>query len=325
MLSYPSCSVGKQLFIKIELANQTMVPFYILKGISDVPELQTMIFLLVLLIYLITLGGNMTIFLLICLDNQLHTPMYFFLGNLSLLDMCCTTLTLHKVPLNYISGDNSVSLPACMTQMYLIPSLMADELLVITGMSFDRYVAICNPLRYHMIMNRRLCGLLATICWVLGFIYIIPYIILLLRFTCYTANVINHFYCDLVPLIKMSCSDTTALELVIQFEGTLLGVLIPISLTFISYILIIAAILRISSSTGRRKSFYTCSSHLTVVILLYTTLICQYLTPTSMDSLDYNKLFSLFIVAVVPMLNPMIYSLKNKDVKAALKRRLKLL
>ncbi|XP_053545123.1 olfactory receptor 1038-like [Bombina bombina] len=309
----------------MEPANQTMVLFYILKGISDVPKLQTMIFLLVLLIYLITLGGNMTIFLLICLDNQLHTPMYFFLGNLSLLDMCYTTLTLHKVLLNYISGDNTVSLPACMTQMYLISSLMADELLVITGMSFDRYVAICNPLHYHMIMNRILCGLLATICWVLGFIEIIPYILLLLRFTCYTTNVINHFYCDLVPLIKMSCSDTTALELVIQFEGTLFGILIPFSLTFISYILIIAAILRIHSSTGRRKAFYTCSSHLTVVILLYTTLICQYLRPTSMDSLNYNKLFSFFNAAAVPMLNPLIYSLKNKDVKEALKRGLKLL
>ncbi|XP_053545125.1 olfactory receptor 1038-like [Bombina bombina] len=309
----------------MELANQTVVPFFILKGISDVPELQTIIFLLVFLIYLITLGGNMTIFLLICLDNQLHTPMYFFLGNLSVLDMCCTTLTLQKVPLNYITGDNSVSLFACMTQMYLISSLMADELLVITGMSFDRYVAICNPLHYHMIMNRRLCGLLATICWVLGFIEIIPHIILVLHFTCYTTNVINHFYCDLVPLIKMSCSDTTALELVIQFEGTLLGILIPLSLTFISYILIIAAILRISSSTGRSKAFYTCSSHLTVVILLYTTIICQYLIPTSMDSLDYNKLFSLFNAAAVPMLNPLIYSLKNKDVKVALKRGLKLL
>ncbi|XP_053545121.1 olfactory receptor 1038-like [Bombina bombina] len=309
----------------MELANQTMVPFYILKGISDVPELQTMIFLLVLLIYLITLGGNMTIFLLICLDNQLHKPMYFFLGNLSLLDMCCTTLTLHKVPLNYISGDNSVSLPACMTQMYLISSIMTDELLLITSMSFDRYVAICNPLHYHMIMNRRLCGLLATICWVLGFIEIIPHIILVLRFTCYTTNVINHFYCDLVPLIKMSCSDTTAIELVILFEGTLLAFFIPLSLTIISYILIIAAILRIHSSTGRRKAFYTCSSHLTVVILLYTTLTCQYLRPTSMDSLGYNKLFSLFNAAAVPMLNPLIYSLKNKDVKAALKRGLKLL
>ncbi|XP_053545124.1 olfactory receptor 1038-like [Bombina bombina] len=309
----------------MELANQTMVLFYILKGISDVPELQTMIFLLVLLIYLITLGGNMTIFLLICLDNQLHTPMYFFLGNLSLLDMCYTSLTLHKVPLKYISGDNSVSLSACMTQMYLISSLMTDELLVITGMSFDRYVAICNPLHYHMIMNSRLCGLLATICWVLGFIFIIPYIILLLRITCYTTNVINHFYCDIVPLIKMSCSDTTAIELLLQFEGTLLALLIPFSLTFISYILIIATILRIRSSTGRRKAFYTCSSHLTVVILLYTTLTCQYLRPTSMDSLDYNKLFSLFNVAIVPMLNPMIYSLKNKDVIEALKRGLKLL
>ncbi|XP_053545122.1 olfactory receptor 5V1-like [Bombina bombina] len=309
----------------MEPANQTMVLFYILKGISDVPELQTMIFLLVLLIYIITLGGNMTIFLLICLDNQLHTPMYFFLGNLSILDMCCTTLTLHKVLLNYISGDKSVSLPACMTQMYFISSITADELLLITGMSFDRYVAICNPLHYHMIMNCRLCGLLATICWILGFIEITPYIILLLRFTCYTTNVINHFYCDLVPLIKMSCSDTTALELVIQFEGTLFGVLIPFSFTFISYILIIAAILRIRSSTGRRKAFYTCSSHLTVVILLYTTLICQYLRPTSMDSLNYNKLFSFFNAAAVPILNPLIYSLKNKDVIEALKRGLKLL
>ncbi|XP_075042076.1 olfactory receptor 6C3-like [Mixophyes fleayi] len=307
----------------MEQRNQTIMTYFIIKGISDVPELKTPIFLLVLLIYLITVGGNMTILLLVCMDHHLHTPMYFFLANLSILDMFSTTVTLHNVLVIFIRGENRVSYAGCMSEMYFFGFLTCDELLILTAMGYDRYVAICNPLHYHMVMNRRLCILLAIVCWLLGALEVVPYIILLLGFTCYTSNIINHFFCDLVPLMTLSCSDTSALEILSLTEGLILITFTPFILTFISYIFIISTILKIRSNTGRRKAFYTCSSHLTVVILLYTILFAQYLVPTSLDTTKSNKFFSLFNTAFIPILNPLIYSLKNKDVKSAMIRRLR--
>ncbi|KAM4608120.1 olfactory receptor 6C74-like [Discoglossus pictus] len=304
--------------------NRTLLSYFVIKGISDIPELQTPIFLLVLLIYLIVLGGNMTILLLICLDPHLHTPMYFFLGNLSLLDMSSTTVTLQSTLVAFITGDNTVSFLGCMSQLFIFSFLAENELFLLTAMSYDRYVAICNPLHYPMIMRYRVCALLVVVSCLAPIIFFTPYIILLLGCTCYVSNVINHFFCDLVPVMKLSCSDTSVLEMLILTEGMLFTLLTPSSLTFISYVFIIGTILKIRSSTGRSKAFYTCSSHLTVVLLLYMTLFCQYMRPVSIDSLESNKLFSLFNTAIVPMLNPLIYSLKNKDVKSALRRQMKL-
>ncbi|XP_077137658.1 olfactory receptor 2AP1-like [Ranitomeya variabilis] len=300
--------------------NQTLVMFFIIKGISDSPELQLIIFFLVLLIYLLTIGGNMIILFLVCLDTKLHTPMYFLLANLSVLDMFSTTVTLHNILIIFITGDNRISYESCICQMYFSGFLICDEFLFLTAMSYDRYVAICNPLRYHMVVNHSLCIVLAICCWLLGMIEVIPYIILLLGITCYKSNVINHFFCDLVPLMILSCSDTSTLEILILTEGLLLLTLTPFILKFISYVFIISTILKIQSSTGRRKAFYTCSSHLTVVILLYSVLLFQYLTPTSLDTSKSNKFFSLFNTAAIPILNPLIYSLKNKDVKSAMIR-----
>ncbi|KAM4696270.1 olfactory receptor 5V1-like [Rhinophrynus dorsalis] len=307
----------------MESGNQTTVTYFIINGISRIPSFQTLIFLLVLLIYLLTLGGNMTILLLVCFDTHLHTPMYFFLCNLSILDISSTTVTLHYIFIIFITGDSTISYIACIAQMYMFGCLICDELLLLTAMSYDRYVAICNPLHYHMLMNRKTCASLAIACWLLGFLEVIPYIVLLSKLSCYKSNIINHFFCDLVPLMKLSCSDTSFLEILSLTEGLLLITLTPFLLTFTSYIFIITSILRIRSSTGRRKAFYTCSSHLTVVILLYVILFSQYLRPTSKDNLESTKMFSLFNTAAVPMLNPLIYSLKNKDVKSALKRRLR--
>ncbi|KAM4651129.1 olfactory receptor 6C74-like [Discoglossus pictus] len=303
--------------------NLTLLRFFVIKGISDIPELQTPIFLLVLLIYLIILSGNMTILLLICLDPHLHTPMYFFLGNLSLLDISSTTVTLKSTLVTFITGDNTVSFLGCMSQLFIFSCLAANELFLLTAMSYDRYVAICNPLHYPMIMRYRVCVLLVIVCCLASLVTLTPYLVLLLGCSCYASNIINHFFCDLVPVMKLSCSDTSVLEILILSEGTLIGLLTPSSLTFISYFFIIDTILKIRSSTGRSKAFYTCSSHLTVVLLLYMTLFCQYLRPISVDSLESNKLFSLFNTVIVPMLNPLIYSLKNKDVKSALRRQMK--
>ncbi|KAM9323849.1 olfactory receptor 5AR1-like [Gastrophryne carolinensis] len=302
--------------------NQTMVTYFVIMGISNVPQFQVPISILVLLIYLITMIGNLTIVLLVCLDSQLHTPMYFFLCNLSVLDMSSSTTTLPKVLIDLLSGDHIISLPCCLTQFYMYSCLACNELLILTAMSFDRYVAICNPLRYSTLMNFKVCSLLALVCWVTAFLEVVPYLALLLTFSCYKSNIINHFFCDLVPLLNLSCSDTSVLRMLSLIEGLLLLSLTPFILTFMPYIYIISAIMRIRSVGGRRKAFYTCSSHLTVVVLLYGTLVCQYLKPVSEDSLESNKLFSLFNTAIVPMLNPVIYSLNNRDVKLALKRKL---
>ncbi|XP_073498518.1 olfactory receptor 5V1-like [Phyllobates terribilis] len=286
----------------MEQGNWTMVTYFIIKGISDVPELQLPIFLLVLLIYLITLGGNMTILMVVCLDRVLHTPMYFFLGNLSIVDMSSTTAALHKGLLIFITGDRVISYVSCISQVYFLGWLTSDELLILTAMSCDRYVAICNPLRYSVIMNWRLCCWLAVACWVVSFVEITPYVILVTSFSCYKSNVVNHFFCDLVPLKKLACKVNFSFEMFTIIEGVFILTILPLFLTIISYIFIINSILKIQTSRGRRKAFYTCSSHLTVVILLYTTLISQYLSPTSND-IEHKKLLSLFNMVAVPMLN----------------------
>ncbi|KAG8552791.1 hypothetical protein GDO81_003066 [Engystomops pustulosus] len=306
------------------MKNKT-VKYFIIKGISDLPELQVPVFFLVLLLYLITLGGNLTILLLVCRERQLHTPMYFFLGNLSVLDISSTTLTLHKSLTSFVTGDKIVSFVECMAHAYFFMALECTELLILGAMSYDRYVAVCDPLHYHMVMSYTVCFTLAAMCWVCGFVEVIPHTFILSNFTCYTSNVINHFFCDVLPLMTISCSDVSTLKLWIVTEGVFVSGLIPLSMTVIPYIFIILAILKIKTNHGRRKAFYTCSSHLTIVVLLYVTLYCLYLSPTSENTLGSHKIFSLFNTAAVPLLNPIIYSLKNKEVKSAMKKLLNLL
>ncbi|KAM5145551.1 olfactory receptor 6C3-like [Mantella aurantiaca] len=303
------------------LGNQTTIKYFIIKGISDDPKLQFTIFLLVLLMYIITLCGNLTI-LFACQHPLLHTPMYFFLGNLSVLDISCCTIAVHKLLITFITGDKTVPFHQCMIQMYLFGSFCGHELLILTAMSYDRYVAICKPLHYHLIMNSRICTLLTLLIWLLGFCQVLPPSGIVFSYTCYSSIEINHFFCDIVPLMKISCNDTTALELLFFIEGLFPIIFTPFVLTFLSYVFIINAILKISSSTGRQKAFYTCSSHLTVVILQYITVASQYLTPNLSSNLESKKLLSLFNTTAIPMLNPFIYSLKNKDVKRALKRNI---
>ncbi|XP_018421030.1 PREDICTED: olfactory receptor 145-like [Nanorana parkeri] len=304
----------------MDQSNASAVKYFIIAGMSDLPVLRLLIFLLVLIIYLITVSGNLTILVLVCLDHHLHTPMYFFLANLSILDISCSTITLHKILVSFISGNNIVSVVGCLIQIYMFFSMTCNELMILSAMGYDRYVAICNPLHYHTVMNPRVCAFLATVCWLFSFSENIPTLIQLCQLTCYKSNVINHFFCDVVPVTKLSCSDTFFLELYMLVVGSFIAGFFPFVLTFISYIYIIMAIRKIRTSTGRHKAFYTCSSHLTVVILLYSTLIFQYLRPHSMVSVNTNKLFSLFNTAAIPILNPLIYSLKNKDVKDALRR-----
>ncbi|KAM3912170.1 olfactory receptor 6C1-like [Leptodactylus fuscus] len=237
--------------------------------------------------------------------------MYFFLANLSIMDMTSSTTALHRILTNFISGDKSISPLNCFMQMYFFSSLTSDELLILSAMSHDRYMAICNPLQYHTVMNRRVCVVLAISCWLVGFIQVSPLVVTLFHYTCYRSNKINHFFCDMMPLVKLPCDDISFLDLFIFVNGILLATF-PFLFTFVPYLFIITSILKIQTNIGRRKAFCTCSSHLMVIILLYGTLVCQYLRPISVDDLDSNKLFSLFNTAAVPMLNPLIYSLKNK-------------
>ncbi|KAM3912182.1 olfactory receptor 6C74-like [Leptodactylus fuscus] len=311
--------------------NQTTIEGFRLKGVSDVAGLQVLIFLLVLLIYLISLGGNLTILLLVCCDRHLHTPMYFFLANLSIIDISSSTTALHRIFIIFITHNHlvstlastthnhMVSTSACMAQLYIVSTLTSNESSILTAMSYDRYVAICRPLHYHIIMSRRLCGLLASICWGFGFIEMAPVIVFILRFSCYISKEIDHYFCDILPIRDITCSDTSPLDFYILSFGNM-NIFILLCLIIIPYIFIISCILRISSSTGRRKAFYTCSSHIMVVVLFYSSMVLQYIVTVS-----GNKIFSLFNTAVVPMMNPLIYSLKNKDVKSALRRKFEFL
>ncbi|XP_075692799.1 olfactory receptor 8D1-like [Rhinoderma darwinii] len=304
--------------------NQTMVAYFIIRGISSVPELQLPIFLLVLLIYVIILGGNMTILILFCLDRQLHTPMYFFLVNLSMVDVSCSTVSLHKILTNFILGDKTVPYLACMVQMHFFAALTSDEFAILAVMSYDRYLAICNPLLYHAVMTQKVFVWLAVVSWISGFIIVLPPNILVFGFSCYRSHEINHFFCDIVPIMEITCDDIAIFQIGIFTAVVFLFGLFTFFLTFTPYIFIIIAIIKIRTSAGRRKAFYTCSSHLTVVILLYLTISFQYFTPKSKRSTESSKLFSLFNTVLIPIINPLIYSLNNKDMTSAMMRRLKL-
>nr|DBA20755.1 TPA: hypothetical protein GDO54_017501 [Pyxicephalus adspersus] len=286
--------------------------------ISDAPELQFPMFLFILHTYIIILAGNLTIFVLVCLDRHLHSPMYFFLCNLAFLDMFFSSVSLHRVFTNFVTGDTRISFQACISQMFLFATLACDELMILTAMSFDRYVAICRPLQYNMIMGRKTCVFLTASCWVIGFLEVLNLLVQLLGITCFKSKTINHFFCDTIQLVRLPCIRAFSLELVI-FVNAIFLVTCPFLFTCIPYVFIVYTVLKMNSSTGRQKTFYTCSSHLAVVILLYTSVVCQYITPLHGDV--SSKYYSLLNTAVAPLLNPLIYSLKNKDVKNAIKRR----
>ncbi|XP_030042391.1 olfactory receptor 145-like [Microcaecilia unicolor] len=303
----------------MEERNFTTATEFIILGFPEFPELQIPLFFLCLLIYLIILVGNFTIITVVCLDSRLHTPMYFFLSNLSFLDISYTSVTLPKLLEILVRKSNRVSASECFTQMYFFLSLAAVEMFILSSMAYDRYVAVCQPLSYHLIMNHKVCILLSTVTWILGFLIPASYLIFITQFSFCVSNEINHFFCDFSALLKLSCSSTSTIQYVVYMLGVLIG--IPcISLIITSYIYIISNILRIRSTEERRKAFSTCSSHLTVVCLFYLTLFCMYMRPSSVQSMDQNKVISLLNNTLIPVFNPIIYSLKNKEVKNSLRK-----
>uniref|UniRef100_A0A674JI75 Olfactory receptor n=1 Tax=Terrapene triunguis TaxID=2587831 RepID=A0A674JI75_9SAUR len=301
----------------MEEANETTVAEFILLGFSGVGhQLQMFLFFVLSLTYLVTLTGNSLIMFIVWVDHRLHTPMYFFISNLSFLEIWFTSVTNPKMLLNFLSCNQTISFLGCMAQSYFYFALGSTEFTLLVVMSFDRYVAICHPLRYAAIMKQRLCIQLVFVSWVGGFLVISLRMVLVCKLRFCGPNVINHFFCDSTPLFQLSCTDT---QLIKRVDSILLSaiVLTSLCLTMISYACIFYSILRIPSSTGRQKAFATCASHLIVVTLIYGSCIFMYARPTQGDSLDHNKVVSVLNTVVTPLLNPFIYSLRNKSVKDA--------
>ncbi|CAM5096022.1 unnamed protein product [Natator depressus] len=299
--------------------NHTAMTQFFFVALSNILGLRVSLFFLVLVFYLITLVGNIVIITITVVDPALHSPMYFFLRNLSFLEIGYTSSTIPKMLVNFISEDTSISFLGCAMQMYFFSFLGITECCLLATMAYDRYVAICHPLRYTAMMSRGVCLQFSAVCWLIGmlvgvgqttFIFTLPYC---------GPNRINHFFCDLPPLLKLACVDTYRNEVAV-YTIAVAFIMVPFLLILVSYIRILHAILSIPSAEGRSKAFSTCSSHLIVVTLFFGSGIVMYLRPKSRYSLNTDKLLSVFYSVVSPMLNPLIYSLRNKDVKEALRR-----
>ncbi|KAM7150046.1 olfactory receptor 10A7-like [Macrochelys suwanniensis] len=300
--------------------NLTTVSEFILLGLTNHRELQVPLFSIYLFIYTITLMGNILI-ILITLDTALQTPMYFFLQVLSFLEICYTSVTIPKMLVNFLSENRSISYVGCAAQMYFLLFLGISECFLLAAMAYDRYVAICNPLRYRLIMNRRVCLSLAVLSWFSGNIASLVQTVWVFNLPFCGSNQINYFFCDISPLIKLSCIDTSSYEMQL-FTTTILVNITPFTLILVSYIVIISTILKMASAEGRHKAFSTCSSHLIVVTLYYGSSGLIYLRPKSINSQDSNKVLALMYTTITPILNPIVYSLRNNEVKGALWRLL---
>nr|DBA15130.1 TPA: hypothetical protein GDO54_004383 [Pyxicephalus adspersus] len=281
-------------------------------------NLQIPIFLTFFLIYIAIFAGNLIIVTLVITNSHLLTPMYIFIANLSVIDIASTSNILPKLLAIFLTKENTISFAGCITQMYFFMSWTCTEFVLLTFMAYDRYIAICHPLHYPIYMSLRLCIELSFTAWIVSFLVLVGHAVLVYKLSFCSSHLIDHFFCDINPLLKLSCSDITIIELLNYIEGTILGIT-SFLLIIISYIFIISTILTIKSSEGRHKAFSTCSAHLTCVTMFYGTIICLYVRPTSSYSLKQDKFFSFLYVVLVPFVNPIIYSLKNENIKKALR------
>ncbi|XP_032973719.1 olfactory receptor 6C1 [Rhinolophus ferrumequinum] len=298
------------------MRNHTEITEFILLGLSDDPKLQMVIFVFLLITYILSITGNLTIITLTLLDSHLQTPMYFFLRNFSLLEVSFTTVTIPKFLGTIISGDKTISFNDCIAQLFFFILLGVTEFYLLAAMSYDRYIAICKPLHYTTIMNRRVCILLVFASWLLSFFMIFPALLLLLNLDYCRSNIIDHFTCDYFPLLQLSCSDTKFPE-IMGFSCAVFTLMFTLALIFLSYIYIIRTILTISSTSQRIKAFSTCSSHMIVISISYGSCIFMYIKPSAKDRLSLSKGVAVLNTSVAPMLNPFIYSLRNQQVKRA--------
>ncbi|KAE8578435.1 hypothetical protein XENTR_v10023547 [Xenopus tropicalis] len=303
------------------MENQTIVYVLVLTGFSDVPSLQLLLFLAFLLIYLMTLTVNLLILLLIFTDSHLHTPMYFFLGTLACLDMGYSSVTAPRILFDLLTDRRVISVPACITQIYFFIFFVSSEISVLAVMSYDRYIAICRPLHYMLIMNWKVCVQLILILMGFGALYSMVHISFLSQITFCSSNPLQSFFCDLPQLLQASCSDTFINVLLIFVCGILYGVVV-LGFTFYPYITIITTVLKIPSKNMRSKAFSTCSSHLTVVSIFYTTAFFNYFRPNTKYHFTEDKVASVFYATLTPFLNPLIYSLRNQELKTSLRKAL---
>ena len=292
---------------------------FILVGFSDRPQLQLILFGVILFLYFMTLLGNSTIILVSLLDSKLHNPMYFFLSHLSFLDLCLSSSIIPQLLVNLGSSDKSITYGGCVVQLYVSLALGSTECVLLAVMSYDRYVAVCRPLHYAFVMHPRFCNILASMVWLSGVTTTLIQSTFTLQLPFCGNRKVDHFFCEVPVLIKLACVDTTFNQAEL-FVASVLFLVVPLSLILLSYGNIAQAVLKIKSAIGRHKAFRTCSSHLMVVIIFYGTIIFMYLQPAKSRSKDQGKFVSLFYTVVTPMFNPLIYTLRNKEVKAALKK-----
>ncbi|XP_045642945.1 olfactory receptor 8K3-like isoform X1 [Ursus americanus] len=299
--------------------NLTVLTEFILMGLTDHPELQAPFFGLFLIIYTVSVVGNLGVIILTKVDPRLQTPMYFFLRHLAFTDLGYSTAVGPKTLVNLVTNQNTIPYNWCATQLAFFILFIISELFILSAMAYDRYVAICNPLLYMIVMSQRVCWVLVAVPYVYSaFLSLIITIKIFMSSFC-GHNVIRHFYCDSLPLLNLLCSSSRDIELIILIFSAF-NLVSSLVIVLVSYILILMAILRMNSAEGRHKAFSTCGSHLTVVLVLYTTLFFMYLQPQTNHSFDTDKIASVFYTLIIPMLNPMIYSLRNKEVKGALHR-----
>ncbi|XP_067386612.1 olfactory receptor 6N1-like [Emydura macquarii macquarii] len=302
--------------------NQTDVMEFILLGFRDLLDLQIFLFLVFLVIYVTTVAANTLIVVLVVIDRHLHTPMYFLLGNLSCLETCSICIILPRMLANLLTGDRTISVSGCFTQLYVYGFLVGTECYLLAAMSYDQYLAICKPLHYSIFMNPRFCLQLAAGSWLNGCLAPAIFLFFLSQLIFCGPNKIDLFYCDSIPLMELSCSDTH-LVILLDFILACVFTLPPFLLTLTSYACIIATILRIPSTTGKQRAFSTCSSHLIVVTVFYGTLMIVYLLPKSDTLRELNKVVSLCYTVLIPLVNPLIYSLRNREVKEALSKAIR--
>nr|XP_020043164.1 olfactory receptor 8K3-like [Castor canadensis] len=308
--------------MRTEKHNFTPVNEFILMGITDRPELQAPLFVLFLMIYAISVVDNLGMIILTMVDCRLQTPIYFFLRHLALTDLGYSTAVGPKMLANFVVNQNTISYNFCATQLAFFLLFIGSELFILSAMSYDRYVAICKPLLYTVIMSQRVCLVLVAIPYLYNIFVSLLVTIKIFTLSFCGYNVIKHFFCDCIPLLHLLCSDTHEIEVIILILATF-DLISSLLLVLVSYLLILIAILRMKSTEGRFKAFSTCGSHLAVVTGLYGSLILIYVQPKSRHYTDTDKVSSIFYTHIIPILNPLIYSLRNKDVKYALQRVLK--
>ncbi|XP_057342744.1 olfactory receptor 6C75 [Manis pentadactyla] len=300
------------------MRNYTTVTDFILLGLTNDPQWQVVLFIFLLVTYILSVTGNLIIITLTLSDAHLQTPMYFFLRNFSFLEISFTSVCIPRFLVTITTGDRTISFSGCVAQLFFFVLLGVTEFYLLAAMSYDRYVAICKPLHYRTIMSSRVCLLLVFSSWLAGFLIIFPPIVLLLQLDFCASNVIDHFICDSSPILQLSCTNTRFLELMAFFLAVV-TLMVTLTLIILSYTCIVWTVLRIPSSSQRKKAFSTCSSHMIVVSLSYGSCIFMYIKPSARERVTLSKGVAVLNTSVAPLLNPFIYTLRNQQVKLAFK------